>query len=274
MKIEDLVRSWPAREQNKDAVIELWDSMASSYSEKFLPSREDDAFMQLLDRLGLSGSVLDVGCGGGVYSLAIAGQCTQVTGIDLSSKMLETAKKRADTLKIENVDFLYGDWKEMSLENVGWNHHFDFVLAHLTPAVQNVETFQKLTDASRGWCLLSKHIRRKDALWDSVKDILQLGRKRESADEEMLCGFQLLWMKGYCPHLDYEKRSWISRRPWEKTAEIFLKRARTYRIITRAEEDNVLSFLHSRSVDGELTEYTESTVATIYWNVNERGGKI
>ena len=55
--------------------------------------------------LRASDIVLDYGCATGTIALDIAGQVKEVHGIDLSSKMIETAKNKAAERKIENVDF-------------------------------------------------------------------------------------------------------------------------------------------------------------------------
>jgi 2-polyprenyl-3-methyl-5-hydroxy-6-metoxy-1,4-benzoquinol methylase len=49
--------------------------------------------------------VLDYGCGTGTKALELAGKVTKVYGIDISSKMIEVAKRKAAERRIENVDF-------------------------------------------------------------------------------------------------------------------------------------------------------------------------
>src|ERR1700722_7384167 len=48
--------------------------------------------------------ILDVGCGGGILSEALAQAGADVTGIDLSQSALETAQKHQDNL---NINYLY-----------------------------------------------------------------------------------------------------------------------------------------------------------------------
>ena len=57
-------------------------------------------------------SVLDIGCGAGLTSLEAAqavGTAGQVTGIDISAPMIETARGHALARQIENVSFRLGD---------------------------------------------------------------------------------------------------------------------------------------------------------------------
>lgn len=54
--------------------------------------------------------VLDAGCGTGFYAIELAKHGAKVTGIDVSQKMLDTAKKRAKSFGIEkNCKFIKKD---------------------------------------------------------------------------------------------------------------------------------------------------------------------
>ena len=50
--------------------------------------------------------VLDIGCGTGTQCGDLAGNVKQVTGIDISSKLLAIAEQRKAERKIENVEFI------------------------------------------------------------------------------------------------------------------------------------------------------------------------
>lgn len=55
--------------------------------------------------LKASDIVLDYGCATGTKALELAGHVKKIYGIDISSKMIEAAKRKAVERKIENVDF-------------------------------------------------------------------------------------------------------------------------------------------------------------------------
>ena len=54
-------------------------------------------------------AVLDVGCGCGALSIAVAASSRRVVGLDISSRLLAVARDRIAGGAIENIDFVAGD---------------------------------------------------------------------------------------------------------------------------------------------------------------------
>lgn len=53
---------------------------------------------------------LDIGCGEGKYSLAIASKVKNVLGVDSSSEMIKKAKSLSEQNGVNNVEFVEKDW--------------------------------------------------------------------------------------------------------------------------------------------------------------------
>ena len=76
MDLERLKREWvnPAS-QNGKIQAEIWDARAGEYGEKEIPDRENNDFLKdLWGKVGIQKEmeVLDIGCGNGLYSMALA----------------------------------------------------------------------------------------------------------------------------------------------------------------------------------------------------------
>ncbi|MFZ3591341.1 class I SAM-dependent methyltransferase [Bacillus sp. DJP31] len=71
--------------------------------------------------------ILDIGCGFGITSIWLSELGHQVTGIDITPDMIETAKQKAEE-KGKNIMFLLGDLT--SLERTLESETFDFILCH------------------------------------------------------------------------------------------------------------------------------------------------
>jgi ubiquinone/menaquinone biosynthesis C-methylase UbiE len=92
-----------------------YDGIADWYDAEFQPAPLESETWRLVTRLlgGPNGSLLDVGCGTGSYSAALAERGWEVTGIDVSADMLRRAEAKgvptvhadATTLPFEDSSF-------------------------------------------------------------------------------------------------------------------------------------------------------------------------
>ncbi len=103
-------------QQLKALLKETFDSVSSGYDNgalRFFPASAE----HMAAFLGLRGDeqVLDVACGTGHASFAIAKKLKRgrVTAVDLSSGMLDQARKKAASLNVSNIDFLERDMQNL-----------------------------------------------------------------------------------------------------------------------------------------------------------------
>lgn len=270
MTLEEIRKKWILRQKNAQASVDMWNSMARSFGGYTLPSFQDNSFLKLLERedmLHPDGHVLDVGCGAGKYALAVARRCRHVTGIDLSPQMIGMARQKKDDYSIPNVDFYCGDWHTLDLDLRVFKNKFDLVFAHMTPAVQSADTFEKLSAASKDWCVLAKPIRRTDPVSDAVRALVDIHEHRESADNDIVYAFELLWRQGCLPQLEYEHQTWKMKKTLEEAYGLYINRMKTYRDLTEAEEDSIKAYLQSLVEDGFIYEDVDTTIAMLYWRV-------
>ena len=99
-----------------EAMTEAWDGEEGDHWAEYA-DRYDQASSRViaayLPAIGVTADdrVLDVGCGAGGFALGVAALCPQgsVLGVDLSSKMLDVAAKRAAARGLANVSFERAD---------------------------------------------------------------------------------------------------------------------------------------------------------------------
>jgi len=174
--------------------------MAGSAAGCGAPLEDDNFTMSLIrkERMIKSGGMaLDIGCGSGRYCIAIADMGTAVTGIDISPKMIEAARKCAGNR--EDASFHVEDWQSLDLADKGWHKAFDLVLANITPAILDSSTFVKMIDASRNWCLMVKLINRKTSPLDELIALIGAPNFHAGTDEAIEYAFSILWSKGFRP---------------------------------------------------------------------------
>jgi cyclopropane fatty-acyl-phospholipid synthase-like methyltransferase len=95
------------------------------YRDFLTPQRTEREIQGLMEMTMLApgAEVLDLACGWGRHSIALARQGFRVTGMDLSETLLARARKRADKAGVP-VELVRGDMRE-----VPWTDRFDAVLS-------------------------------------------------------------------------------------------------------------------------------------------------
>jgi len=116
----------------------------------------------------LSGLVLDIGVGTGKNLKYYPDNC-KVVGMDVSSKMLEHAKKRAENL--DNVSLFVMDGEHLAFEN----HSFDyvittFVLCSIPDPVAALKEMKRVCKPD-GMVINMEHMKSKHAILSMIEDI-------------------------------------------------------------------------------------------------------
>jgi SAM-dependent methyltransferase len=259
---------WKQNRTDKNAGVQWWDSMAEDFSKFEIPTAKNSLTMRIIERekmLSDNCSALDVGCGSGRFSVALALQGIKVTGIDISPKMINFARAAGEGLS--GLDYYLEDWHLLALDEKKWEKGFDLVFANMTPAVTSADTFMKLTEASKKWCLLVKPSRRTNSVLDALNEIAGAQRDTKSLDETIAYAFDLLWQEGYCPKLEYEPQVWQSKKPLEEAVFQYTKRIETHHDLSEGKKEAIREFLTSSSVNGFVEESTKTTIVAMYWQV-------
>ena len=248
----------------------LWDCESVRWGKMPEVTLGDHPFMQLLDAYNVfdrEARVLDVGCGSGRFTVALARKCKEAVGIDLSEAMISQARERAQKAAIHNIRFICEPWQRANLETLGFRKSFDTVFAHMTDAVNDAQTAKKMTEASRSLCILEMWQLRRNAALEAAFGIV--GWNRALDHRESLRKIE-----------EYLKESQI---PYEK-------RLRTEKKIFKRTLDEVLTFCTWRVPEEYLTEdiikqmaeslkffeknniievETEEDILTLIWRVND-----
>ena len=248
MNLDEIKIKWTLKENDKKSNISLWDEKADYFGNYAIPTIEEDKFLKLLKDekiLNKKFKVLDVGCGGGKYSLALANECDEILGIDLSPKMIEYANKNKENFNIKNTSFL--------------------VFASMTPAVASASTFEKFMECSRKYCVLRCNIKRNDFIYDGIRKELSMEQTKENLN--FLYAFKMIYLKGYLPKIFYEEKKWIYEEPLDKAFNVYIKKIKSLKSVDMKEENQIRELINKISKDGYVKEEISSVIATIIWTV-------
>ena len=259
---------WQQQYTNKQSGIDWWNSMAADFADHEPPTSKNSLAMRIIERENLlrpGFKVLDVGCGTGRYSIALAQKGASVTGTDISPKMIELAEKAA--VGIPSVRFSCDDWHTLELKDKGWYRQFDLVLANMTPAIADAKTFSKLSDASRRWCVFAKPSRRVNSVLDPLHEISGAPRDTKSLDEAIVFAFELLWKRGYSPKIEYMPETWHNKKPLKAAILQYTKRIESYKELNEEQKIQIKKYLTGLADrDGFIEETTKTTIVALYWS--------
>lgn len=122
------------------------DKSASKFDQA--EKKDEQTNIKIIDRtkkyLKTSDTVLDFGCGTGLISNEIAGNVKLIQAIDISSKMIELAKNKADDRKIQNIDFSHSTIFDERYKSGSFDVILAFYILHLLE--DNQKTIQRIND--------------------------------------------------------------------------------------------------------------------------------
>lgn len=269
MNLETIMDLWKPRVNNPKASVEWWNGSAEKFATRELPNTESSMAMRIIEREGMikeGFSALDVGCGAGRFSFALEALGADITATDFSPKMIEQAqKKQAESGS--KVHFSNENWHTLSLKEKGWDSNFDLVLAHMTPAVVSAETFIKLSEASRNWVLMVKPARRTNSVLDELNRLVGADKDSKTLDETMAYAFDLSWLNGYCPRLEYENEVWENDSPLDKAIEEYTLRISSTHELSEKNISTIRTYLESVAVDGCVHETSHTLSVAMFWQV-------
>ena len=133
-----------------------WDKKAKNYSrysdsddtlESMICQHISDMDIDFSDK-----SVLDIGCGTGVYTLRVAQKASRVDALDFSKGMLEVLELDAEDLGIDNIQLHHSTWDDYKLPS----HKYDIALCTMSPALKIAKDYEKMTLSAKtkiylGW---------------------------------------------------------------------------------------------------------------------------
>lgn len=132
-----------------DATVRFWDRIADRYARTPVP--DEAAYQEKLERtralLDPDMDVLEIGCGTGSTALAHAAGVRRILAIDVSPRMVEIARGKAEAAGVENVEFHRAGIDDLDIEEGAYDIVMAHSILHLLPDLAGV--FAKVRQALR-----------------------------------------------------------------------------------------------------------------------------
>ena len=139
-----------------DKKMNKWDEKAKNYA-RYSPCKNsfEANVLEAVKKMGINfknKTILDIGCGTGVYTLRIAKIAKSVNGLDFSQNMLQILRDDALDLGIENIKTHHSTWSDFDMKN----KTYDIALCTMSPAVKSEEELEKFHSSAKtkiylGW---------------------------------------------------------------------------------------------------------------------------
>lgn len=263
-----LEERWSRRE-NTGTHRALWSREAHLYDCQPTADWATEGFMRTvaeLDVLTPTTSVLDVGCGAGVYTAAFAQCAREVLGVDLSDMMVAAGRRRAERENLPNLRFEVVDWRDFDIDAVGWRGAFDVVTARMTPAVSDAASFGKFVACGKKHGIYENFIQRKHRWMERAYRIAGIDG-RFWHDEQIPYAMEYLFGAGLRPQIRYRDGHWGEpARPWTRVADFCIGRMELHGPLTDEQKTAVRQDFEAQAVDGMLDARETLTLVTLSWD--------
>lgn len=268
MDLEYIREHWQLKPGNVEQETAAWDSAAAEYIYEDKNNFTDDPFLRFVaEKAELTKDMrsLDVGCGAGAYSVALAQRVGQADGVDLSPRMVELGNTWASEHGVSNVRLWVRNWHTCGMDE--FRRQYDLVFAHTTPAVADYATLIKLCEASRRYCFFCRPARRTDQVFDELRRIAGIPEMRHG-DVGVAYAFDTLWGMGYNPEVRFAQTVWLPQRTLEEAEAWYLGRLKGSCDLSPETERKLRDALHALAPDGIVRERIDTTLVSMFWRVD------
>lgn len=213
-----------------------------------------------------SQSVVDVGCGPGLFVLEFAKTARHAAGIDYSGRFVQHAKRLASERGVSNAEFLQRDFLALDIEQEGLSRAFDLVFSCLTPAATGDGCLEKLMGMSRDWCCNTTIVHANDSLAEQVmQNVFGETLRTRWNGRGFYTLLNLLWLLGYYPETfyydDVRDEVVVPDYRWAKKIAAYCG---------KREEEDVRRIECYLEKIGEQPRHSTSRYGSILWNVNRK----
>jgi len=250
----------------------FWDSMSSRFAKNRSPEKEEERFQAVLTLINTTGldlkgaEVLDIGAGTGSLSIPLAKMGANVTALDFSKEMLKNLKDRADDEKVSISRIINKSWDEIDLDTEGFRGTFDLVIASMTPAVRDPQTFDMMMQASRQVCYYSGWVNRR---WDKAYYDLHrmlFNTEYQQGTHGIYLPYMYLCFLGYNPEIHINKDSWKSETTIDEMVHIIASHFSGSTDIDSSSKAKIREYLNLNGNDGRYSEESVTTSAMMVWD--------
>lgn len=239
----------------------LWDKKAKYYN-RFTPNHNTFQY-RILTKLKERGiifhnkTLLDVGCGTGIYTLHLAKEALHVKALDFSIEMLNILK--ADAKKeglLPKLTIEYTTWEDFQSDTP-----FNILFSSMSPALRSHLDFEKFHALANEYCIyLGWAGKRESTLLDPIFKAHSLSLKAPPGAERLKA-----WLEEHCIDYcsEYIEESRLHVKPYEEALNSILWHLEINQTVPNMQ--HIQTFLAPLTHNNTITFETKIGVELISW---------
>lgn len=202
-------------------------------------------------------SVLDIGCGTGLYSSIISKEAQNILGVDISTGMLSKFKEYIKLNGVKNIELKKSDFKQFNA-----NEQYDIVLCAMTPAISSLDDLDVMMGLAKESCIyVSFSKNRHSPIMDEVLTKLGYPNKIKNKFFETK---EYINSLGYETKEEFFEHNWSQEGTLEEIANDVLEHLRLKDV--NIELSKIKELLKPFENDGKIVRETFSTIGVLVWN--------
>ena len=209
------------------------------------------------------GTLLDLGCGTGGFSLAFAEQGMQVTAVDMDhpSLVVLANRARANGLEIETEQVM---WEQYNPET-----KFDVVFSSMCPAICNYQELLRFEGLGRKYgCLIAVS---RGSYDKHRKQLMQeLNAKPKGMTTEAMWYYNVLYLMGRQPNVWNFTRHFEYQAPIEKLVEHNKVYFGIFGISPEESEPKLREYYERHAIDGMVPDENHINTQLIWWEIPQK----
>lgn len=210
----------------------------------------------------LNGStVMDIGCGTGIFSLPISFMASFVLAIDYSEAMISRMISLLKEKKSENVQVICADWRDIEITSMGLKKAFDVVWASMTPAIKTIYDFLKMEMCSKKWCVyIGWGSKRRNELLEQLYRIHKVAYRPPPG---VISAHKILTHIGRKPEVFFFETSWT----WKGDIEAAFENFCAYMEVEKRKpkKDEIKRLLEKYQKNGMISHTTYAEQGILVW---------
>lgn len=228
-------------------------------------SKQISRILQDADVLQKGGTILDLGCGTGRYSLAFAECGAKVTAVDMENDSLNVLANRAHANSLADIETVQAMW-----ELYDPDAQFDVVFSSMCPAICDYKELLRFEGmAKRYGCLIAVACGSYDRHRKILMQELQI-QPTGGMTTEAIWYYNILYLMGRQPNVRTFAQQYEYQTPLEKLIEQNKIYFEIFGIRPEESEPKLRSYYEAHVVDGMIVDESHINTQLIWWKTSEK----